>query len=560
MVLLFDHVDGAQCNAARGILKLQNLKACTISLATTPLSSRDPSHRTHSNLSIGETNISCMHVSAPSKPHQNPLPNHYKGWYSRVTTTQNQLTLVKAHRGQHKPHIKRAVAAKMSTLLWAFFWICFVLISNSEARPLLGILFLWLVSHMITTNNQMSQDCWFAFWLSFLIMFIDLHAHIDLAPFGTLMFVSTVVYLFTTHDYTIPTAVYWVLFCSLATTVHGPTLGGVFWYTLVIMNLHLNQDGTPLLGLRTLYLVMAAFVVAIVLLRSYISYGLWYVGVVVLISVITIGVLHNQMWPYNKEFGWRWAGAWFLLLLAFEASFAPGMPPLWYPMLLGIVVYLGFAFRPDLSLGRFTLWLLTIFAIRMALYSIYHYYFLGFAVTADVFPFTLFRYKWRISRAKWQPLASRNLDSLNHTTLCEKCDILTRNSNLIMGSLFSARLVEWHEFWAWDDYSSKFKPSVDEAALNADSNFLESSCHLCCILWYSISPKRRDKLTADAVFPKLQGSSNALRIKIWEDRPLSPYTYLQLCLGESAVGARLLVHRDDFFPSRKFHLPRSTHG
>ena len=415
----------------------------------------------------------------------------------------------------------------------------------------------------------MSQHCWVALWLSFAHILLDFHTCMDKAAYGILMLVSTVICWFATFNYTMPTPVFWVFVCLLFSTVHERSWGSLSWYTLVIFNLHLNQDGIHLPGLRIGYYIVAALVAAAVLAGNYRYYGPWYVGVVVLIWVITIGILHDQMWPYNEEFGWRWIGAWFLLLQAFQFSFPPSMPPLWYPMQLGIVIGLGFAFRPDLSLGGFTLWAVTIWAIRMVLYYLYVFYVLGFAVSGDMFPFTLFSHRWRKGRANWHPLASRNPDSLNHTTLCEQCDGFTSKSNLIMGSSYLTRLVEWHEFWAWDEFSSKFKPPVDEVALDADSDFPESSCHLCCLLWYSISPTRREKLAADVVSLgstgqldggpfKLQDPSNALRIKIWEERPISPYTYLQLWWGETAAGARLLVHRDDIFASRKFHLTRST--
>lgn len=41
------------------------------------------------------------------------------------------------------------------------------------------------------------------------------------------------------------------------------------------------------------------------------------------------------------------------------------------------------------------------------------------------------------------------------------------------------------------------------------------------------------------------------RLKVWEERPLSPYTYAQLYWGEVAIGARILVYRWKLFAKRE---------
>jgi len=40
-------------------------------------------------------------------------------------------------------------------------------------------------------------------------------------------------------------------------------------------------------------------------------------------------------------------------------------------------------------------------------------------------------------------------------------------------------------------------------------------------------------------------------VKVWEERPLSLYTYAQLFLGGNFLGARILVHRDELFERGK---------
>lgn len=73
-----------------------------------------------------------------------------------------------------------------------------------------------------------------------------------------------------------------------------------------------------------------------------------------------------------------------------------------------------------------------------------------------------------------------------------------------------------------------------------------------------MSLKRRENIiastigegVASTISPDLSLPINAneeLRVKIWEERPLSLYTYAQLYWGEVAIGARLLIHRQKLF-------------
>ncbi|KAJ3563321.1 hypothetical protein NPX13_g8244 [Xylaria arbuscula] len=84
------------------------------------------------------------------------------------------------------------------------------------------------------------------------------------------------------------------------------------------------------------------------------------------------------------------------------------------------------------------------------------------------------------------------------------------------------------------------------------------SCDFCCLIWHSMSLGRRRSLVEVAIHgieDRFNGSylplptdpSDALRLKIWEERPLSPYTYTQLYWGEIAIGARILIHREKLF-------------
>jgi hypothetical protein len=132
-------------------------------------------------------------------------------------------------------------------------------------------------------------------------------------------------------------------------------------------------------------------------------------------------------------------------------------------------------------------------------------------------------------------------------------------------SSYLTRLVEWHDFWSRGEFTSQFKEdSVDQGTIYQASAFPEPPCHLCCLLWYSMSPRRQQALVASATpnenNARLEGldfsmphDPNAeLRVKVWQERPLSLYTYAQLFWGEVALGARLLVHRNDHFAISKY--------
>ncbi|RWA11050.1 hypothetical protein EKO27_g4046 [Xylaria grammica] len=66
-----------------------------------------------------------------------------------------------------------------------------------------------------------------------------------------------------------------------------------------------------------------------------------------------------------------------------------------------------------------------------------------------------------------------------------------------------------------------------------------------CVIASTISREE-----ASATSPHLSLPTNVydeLKVKVWEERPLSPYTYAQLYWGEIAIGARILVHRQKLF-------------
>ena len=152
-----------------------------------------------------------------------------------------------------------------------------------------------------------------------------------------------------------------------------------------------------------------------------------------------------------------------------------------------------------------------------------------------------------------------------------------------MGSRFPiTRLVEWYKVWT----------SLEELRVSAENR--NEPCHVCKLVWYSISETRRRKICESrsavsdqrvkiskenissqrsmAASEKEQSKQPELDepsqrnystrdwatgwfgIKVWEERPLSPYTYIQLFHNGVEVGSRLLAHRGAHFMEREFSL------
>ncbi|KAJ8127380.1 hypothetical protein O1611_g6257 [Lasiodiplodia mahajangana] len=331
----------------------------------------------------------------------------------------------------------------------------------------------------------------------------------------------------------------------MAPTCYGNTAESLLNYAIVIFNAHLDGIGIQFLFYQIIYYVTLALAIIVfvfdVVTRLITNPVLNTPGF--FLWAITIGVFYHQMWPCDRQFGWMWMGGWWLLFHAFTFSFKPPTVALLYGICVwafswastcviwvAIIVGLGFAFRPDQSLGGFALWAVTLYAIQFGANIIYVFYLLashgGEAGHAG--------FRWA-------------QDTGMPTTLLPCVNIAT---------------VEWHDFSAKEEFSSKFKiPNARPEAYDiAVSDFPESPCHLCCLIWYSISPIRQEQMCQELIEaednppestgsehilpPRPRDPSAELRIKVWEERPLSPYTYLQLHWGETSIGSRILVCRE----------------
>ena len=73
-------------------------------------------------------------------------------------------------------------------------------------------------------------------------------------------------------------------------------------------------------------------------------------------------------------------------------------------------------------------------------------------------------------------------------------------------------------------------------------------CFVCSLLRRSVSKEGRK---AAKLARKWGKNSQPLCVKVWDERPLSLYTYAQLHVGKKAVGARLLLQRGTGYPFQK---------
>lgn len=171
---------------------------------------------------------------------------------------------------------------------------------------------------------------------------------------------------------------------------------------------------------------------------------------------------------------------------------------------------------------------------------------------SEVFPFRFWSAQWRVRRARFS--SPRTLafvpddEPSGFDLLCTACTEIVSRSGLLVGSArLLTPMVEWHDHYASLD---RLEYSVTRPS---------DVCHLCTLLWHSVSQRSRmvmlaedrslndqprQYLTQDSDSPCLPGQLMRLRVKIWEVRPISKYSYAQLFRGTKAVGARLLVTRE----------------
>jgi len=178
----------------------------------------------------------------------------------------------------------------------------FAMAKNTAVFSVQAIVFLLL---MRSRHNEMSQNCWYGFWFSVLQAGKLLSSQVfDAQAVRFLIFVSTVARLCITSEYQMPVPAFWVFLIILVIYTGGRGNGVIVWYTVIIFNSYLDKDGFHLPGLLISHYITAAILLTTATIQNLRSYpGCWST---IIIWFASVGVLHNQMWPWNEDFGWLW--------------------------------------------------------------------------------------------------------------------------------------------------------------------------------------------------------------------------------------------------------------
>lgn len=190
---------------------------------------------------------------------------------------------------------------------------------------------------------------------------------------------------------------------------------------------------------------------------------------------------------------------------------------------------------------------------------------------SEVVPFRFWSAQWRVRRARFSsPRALAFVpddDRSSFDRLCSTCaEIVSRSGLLVGSSRLLTPMTEWYDLYA---SLERLERSLTRPC---------DPCHLCTLLWHSVSQQSRRVMLAEdrnlrdqlrqcltqnsdspslpVSYKKLQASHGQLmrlQVKVWEVRPISKYSYVQLFRGNKPVGARLLVTREKGETSM-FHL------
>ncbi|OTB01394.1 hypothetical protein M426DRAFT_323533 [Hypoxylon sp. CI-4A] len=202
--------------------------------------------------------------------------------------------------------------------------------------------------------------------------------------------------------------------------------------------------------------------------------------------------------------------------------FTLGMSHTWHILWAVLLTGLWMLYQPKLWFIRFLAFAATATFLVWIVYTFYVFYWVN-PDRSLLFPFDLFSGYLRAPKEQWHPYNSED------RPLCDLCQKFLHKSKLTMGSsLPLVKLVEWYPFY---DTIEKIRPQADSPTSSS------TTCFVCHLLWFPMSESRRESLTGSPLGP--------LKIKVWEERPLSSYTYVQLHSGKKALGSRLLVHRGD---------------
>jgi hypothetical protein len=397
----------------------------------------------------------------------------------------------------------------------------------------------------------MSTALWVIFWFLFILLLLSGSLFVRLNVFYPLLFICVMIDHYQLAQYEIEHTVFWVLFVLLFLTARQNSLSLIFF---VVLNLHRLWPYLPTLHDRL---------------------SLWLVAVWVFVNY--------ALFVFMLPLGWH---------------------VFWMPIMAITAVFIC----RDRTARQLMIWTTAMIGLRIFVNVFYLFYVTVTPFKWAIFPFNLFSQRWQASKSRWYPCNAREPDTIRDTKLCERCNTIVGNSGLIIGSRWPlTRMLEWHSFGSKERFWTECRPKdqqprkdqqsftdgqpftqSSEEAIQVEQSTAEqlpisqftrvqpiseqcpaeqpteqhakkiqalggSSCTLCNLLWYSMSAKRR---MMDLLWvPKYP--SQGLRLKIWEERPLTLYTYVQLFWGEIPLGTRILVHREGNFANRQF-APRES--
>jgi hypothetical protein len=365
---------------------------------------------------------------------------------------------------------------------------------------------------------------WILFFIALVFLMPGLLREIPLPFF--LVFIAFATFQDYRYYVDLPTPVFWILLvCLLPCLLFQPaSMGTVVFYTLVIAHVKVLFPEIP-----TTWLLSGLFWISWVLIwpvAGIYTYGI--VSPLCMICWITITILMRDKIHFLMSPGY-WIGWPALFSIMYYFGFHPVLPLSWDILFLSLIIVSGISLRPDISVIRFDLWVILIWIVGPLMRPLY--VFVWCYPETYLFPFNLISGHWKISAAKWYPVSERPDAS---GALCTQCKRFTAKSKLVLGSSYPlVRLVEWHK--TWDSFEELRRSALDT----------RPPCHLCNMLWNSIGEARRQEVASTDVQPM---------VKIWQERPLTRYTFARLCLGDTAVGNRLLIHRGELFGDREFRF------
>jgi len=260
----------------------------------------------------------------------------------------------------------------------------------------------------------------------------------------------------------------------------------------------------------------------------------------VAVTLVVVGLLRDT---FSVEMHLGWAFAWVQFFLSMHFVLLPGLGFVWNATWLALLAGLWFLLQT--LRGWVFLFLFGTIAAshRFVVYTLYLFYWLH-PDKSSLPPFSLFAHLLRRPKQPVKRL-EHPIDSNGEPFhMCEKCRSFVYSSKLIMGpSLPVVWLTEVHMHY---DRMEDLRKSARGSDSGSDNP--SPGCFVCSLMRRSVSKKGRKAAKLAAKWAK---GLRPLCVKVWDERPLSLYTYAQLHVGKKAVGARLLLQRGTGFPFQK---------